>query len=325
MSKEDKEWLEAAMKEYTFSDTDKLGELCKGMKKDIEEGFTDPDMVDKLDQVQEMIELHERNNLNLAIMGGLQSVMEYMQKHPDKSVRKVACNTFTQVVQNNLELQDWAQKLGALNLMGTFVKENDMKNKEAVFGSLSSFLRSENFVGKREFIQKMGGLQFLAATMHEQANSERLIKKVLILMYDLVLNDDGIFEDNPTYVRKCFGEQMNILDRLIELLMEASKQINVPSTWDLREFILLTLFRIFQVCPEQLVKHAPVLNQHKQNLIAPLKESNQDQRELIAKEIGKLEAVLKAPQLPMSVNYKKENMPQSTQQEGTGTGLLKLQ
>lgn len=97
-----------------------------------------------------------------------------------------------------------------------------MKNKEAVFGSLSSFLRSENFPGKREFIDKMGGLQFLAATLHEKTNSERLLKKVLILMYDLVLNDDSIFEDNPTLVRKTFGEQMNILDRLCELLMEAS-------------------------------------------------------------------------------------------------------
>jgi len=49
MTKEDKEWLEAAMKEYTFSDTDKLGDLCKQMKKDIEAGFKDTDMVDKLD------------------------------------------------------------------------------------------------------------------------------------------------------------------------------------------------------------------------------------------------------------------------------------
>lgn len=84
--------------------------------------------------------------------------MDYMQKHHDKAVRKMACNTFTQVVQNNLELQQWAHKLGALNLMQTFVKETDMKSKEAVFGSLSSFLRSENFPGKREFISKMGGL-----------------------------------------------------------------------------------------------------------------------------------------------------------------------
>jgi len=107
--------------------------------------------------------------------------------------------------------------------MGTFVRETDMKNKEAIFGALSSFLRSENFIGKREFISKMGGLQFLAATLHEKSNSERLLKKVLFLMYDLVLNDDNIFEDNETYVRKTFGEQMNIVDRLMDLLMQSSE------------------------------------------------------------------------------------------------------
>jgi len=77
--------------------------------------------------------------------------------------------------------------------MQVFVKEEDTKNKEAVFGSLSSFLRGENFVGRREFISKMGGIQFLAAILHEKTNSERLLKKTIIMMYDLVLNDDGIF------------------------------------------------------------------------------------------------------------------------------------
>jgi len=107
--------------------------------------------------------------------------------------------------------------------MQQFVKEEDMKNKEAVMGAISSFIRSENFDGKREFIGKMGGLQFLAANLHEKTNSIRLLKKILILMYDLALNDDTIFEENPTMVRKTIGEQMNIMDRMIELLMEASE------------------------------------------------------------------------------------------------------
>jgi len=210
-------------------------------------------------------------------------------------------------------------------MMQVFVKETDMKNREAVFNSLSSFLRSENFPAKREFISKMGGLQFLAATLHEKSNSERLLKKVLILMYDLVLNDESIFEDSPTMVRKTFGEQMKIVDRLFEILMEASKQIGVPSTWDLREFTLRTMFRIFQICPELLAKWTPLLNQHKANLIAPLKESNQDQRELIAKEIGQLETVLKAPTLKITRNYKPEALPAQPAKEGKETGVLKLQ
>lgn len=32
MSEEDKEWLEAALKEYTFNDTDRLKDLCKELK-----------------------------------------------------------------------------------------------------------------------------------------------------------------------------------------------------------------------------------------------------------------------------------------------------
>ena len=40
MSEDDKKWLEDAMKEYTFNDTDKLKTICDEMKTDIENGFT---------------------------------------------------------------------------------------------------------------------------------------------------------------------------------------------------------------------------------------------------------------------------------------------
>ncbi len=33
-------------------------------------------------------------------------------------------------------------------------------------------------------------------------------------MHDLVLNDESIFIDNPTCVRKTFGEQMSFTDRM---------------------------------------------------------------------------------------------------------------
>lgn len=267
MSEEDRKWLEAAMKEYTFSDTDKLKELCDLMKKDIDEGFKHQGMVDVLDQVSELVEIHERNNYNLAMMGGLHSTLEIILKHPQGDVRKMACTLFSGVVQNNLEVQEFANKLGALSLMPKFVQEEDIKNREAVIGALSSFIRSENFVGKREFISKMGGLQFLSATLHEKNNqSDRLLKKVLILMYDLLLNDDTIFEENPKMVRETFGKQMSVTDKMIELLMDSSQNITKAGTWDLREYILLCLFRILQVCPELIEKYAAALNQHKINL-----------------------------------------------------------
>jgi len=42
--------------------------------------------------------------------------------------------------------------------MVKFVDESEQRNKEAVLGALSSFLRAENFNSKREFIGKMDGL-----------------------------------------------------------------------------------------------------------------------------------------------------------------------
>ena len=69
-------------------------------------------------------------------------------------------------------------------------------------------------------------------------------------MYDLVLNDENIFENNPTYVRKTFGTKTNIIKKMFELLEKASE--NILTNWDVREYIFHNLFRIFQTCPELL-------------------------------------------------------------------------
>jgi len=95
--------------------------------------------------------------------------------------------------------------------MTKFVDEEDHSNKEAVLGALSSFLRAENFNSKRQFIEKMGGLQFLASQLLNKDFSVRMHKKVLILMHDLVVNDENIFEDRPQMVRSTFGKQMDVL------------------------------------------------------------------------------------------------------------------
>lgn len=72
----------------------------------------------------------------------------------------------------------------------------------------------------------MGGLQFLASSILNEKASLRLQKKVLILMYDLVLNDEMIFEEQPTLVRKTLGEQMGVMERLINILKKSSEEIN---------------------------------------------------------------------------------------------------
>jgi len=70
-------------------------------------------------------------------------------KHPESKVRILACIIFSETVQNNIEVQQFALKFGALNMMTKFVHETELKNKEALAGALSSFLRSENFLGKQ--------------------------------------------------------------------------------------------------------------------------------------------------------------------------------
>ena len=59
---------------------------------------------DMLEELQELIEIHERNSTNLSLCGGLHSLLQYMLKHPDKAVRRIACATFSQVVQNDPEV-----------------------------------------------------------------------------------------------------------------------------------------------------------------------------------------------------------------------------
>jgi len=50
----------------------------------------------------------------------------------------------------------------------------------------------------------MNGFKFVKLILHSNFPS-KMQKKVLILIYDLVLNDENIFPNKPTYMRKSFG------------------------------------------------------------------------------------------------------------------------
>ena len=60
------------------------------------------------------------------------------------------------------------------------------------------------------------------------------------------------------------------------------------------------------MCPDLLEILSPLLDQHKAALVAALKPSDQDGRELLSKEIQLVDKALKAPKLPMIKNFKKE-------------------
>ena len=48
------------------------------------------------------------------------------------------------------------------------MKEENIKNKEAVLGALSAFLRGDNLESKREFILAYNGLDFLIMILLSQ-------------------------------------------------------------------------------------------------------------------------------------------------------------
>lgn len=91
MSKEEREWLEEAMKQYTFNDVDRLTELVDELKNDMtktkEEQLSNEDLLEKLEELLELVELHPRNNQNLCLCGGMQIVMAYILQHPHAGVR----------------------------------------------------------------------------------------------------------------------------------------------------------------------------------------------------------------------------------------------
>jgi hypothetical protein len=47
---------------------------------------------------------------------------------------------------------EFAKKYGAISLLHQIKRETDVRNKEAVFGAVSSYIRGNNLQGKREFL-----------------------------------------------------------------------------------------------------------------------------------------------------------------------------
>jgi len=219
MKKEDREWLESALKQYTYNDTDRLKEIVTFLQEKREAGGeqtseANDELEALIEELQDLVELHPRNNLNLCLSGGMHELLSLALAHPSQGVRRSVCFLISSVCSNNKQVQEFASKGGALNLLQRFGKEKNMRNKEAVFGALSSFIKSENFHGKRQFIEEYNGLEFLASLMNDETASAslRLYKKVLNLALDLVVNDDGIFKENPFLVREYFSQSEAIMN-----------------------------------------------------------------------------------------------------------------
>jgi len=48
-----------------------------------------------LEELQELVELHPRNNHNLCLSGGMVEVLGLIFSHPDNGIRKQACSIFS--------------------------------------------------------------------------------------------------------------------------------------------------------------------------------------------------------------------------------------
>jgi len=97
---------------------------------------------------------------------------------------------------------------GAMNLVESFCNEKNIKNKEAIFSALSSVIKSDNFAAKYRFVKEYDGLEFLGALLCDELakDSIRLYRKVLILAFDLITNDDGICPNEEMQVRNFFAK-----------------------------------------------------------------------------------------------------------------------
>jgi len=91
-----------------------------------------------------------------------------------------------------------------------------------VFSCLTAWLKGENFEGKRRFLNDQQGLEFLARLVLEAAYDMNYNAKLRLnihrLVYDLVLNDDGIFEEEPFFVRELLGGHKDFLGALAQEL-----------------------------------------------------------------------------------------------------------
>ena len=161
-------------------------------------------------------------------MGGLQALLEIMVAHEDDGVRKNAGQVFNAVTGNNLKVQTFAAKTGAINLAAQLDREQTPAMREVMIGSLSAFMKAENFPGKRQYILHQRGLEQLGEWISlsgpekekkigKAAQARKITIKFRQLLYDLLSNDDSILNDG-FLVRDTISENVDLIDALIDTI-----------------------------------------------------------------------------------------------------------
>ena len=110
----------------------------------------------------------------------------------------------------------------------------------------------------RVLIVVLDGLSFLAGCLSNKEFGVHVLKKVIYLVHDLLLNDDGILKEDPEHVRKMFTTTLNITPRLLEIIETQSHNLledGNAAAWDTREYALRSLFRMAQVKTDLAIEH----------------------------------------------------------------------
>lgn len=74
----------------------------------------------------ETIEQNTQNHINFCLfcrMGGLQALFVIIVVHDNDQVRKAACSLFSLISANNLKVQEFAARMGAINFTAQLERE----------------------------------------------------------------------------------------------------------------------------------------------------------------------------------------------------------
>ena len=72
----------------------------------------------------------------------------------------------------------------------------------------------------------MEGLIFMKGVISTKLFPNRLQRIALVLINDLIKNDKEIYVDYPTYVRKSYGSDQNLINSLHKIFKEKTKDIS---------------------------------------------------------------------------------------------------
>lgn len=133
----------------------------------------------------------------------------------------------------------------------------------------------------------------------------RLKKKVLFLINDLVINDDGIFDQDPYHVRTHFCNSSEFLNQLANTITNTDLN-NIMAEAHQRESILRIIFRLHQYKADVVGPLViPLLYQHRAKITSLIEDSaaDEDLKEMLGEEIKFVDDAIAAPSRLFVINY----------------------